>query len=93
MKNENTLTLSPTEGDWRWDGNPSDYDPQEEAPWLITKEGGQIITGEIKIKNSIDASIISASKDMYEAIKEMIAENPTGRYAKLRKAIAKAEGK
>jgi hypothetical protein len=27
--------LGITKGEWMWDGDPTSYDPKEEAPWLI----------------------------------------------------------
>lgn len=56
-----------TKGEWFWDGNPSDYDPSEEAPWLITDDK-QIIKGEIKVENIYDAKLIAAAPDLFDVL-------------------------
>ena len=53
--------LGITKGEWFWDGDPSNYDPQEEAPWLVAGDRAEkiVIYGEIKIANKKDAELIA----------------------------------
>ena len=53
--------LGITKGEWIWDGDPSNYDPEEEAPWLIAGDRAEkiVIYGEIKIANKKDAELIA----------------------------------
>ena len=53
--------LGITKGEWFWDGDPSNYDPEEEAPWLIAGDRAEkiVIYGEIKIANKKDAELIA----------------------------------
>lgn len=49
--------LGITRGEWYWDGDPTNYDHKNEAPWLIAG-GVPIITGEIEAKNKADVDLI-----------------------------------
>ena len=49
--------LGITKGEWYWDGDPTNYDHKNEAPWLIAG-GVPIITGEIEAKNKADVDLI-----------------------------------
>ena len=53
--------LGITKGEWFWDGDPSNYDPEEEAPWLVAGDRAEkiVIYGEIKIANKKDAELIA----------------------------------
>lgn len=52
--------LEITKGEWFWDGDPSNYNPEEEAPWLVAGDRAEniVIYGEIKIANKKDAELI-----------------------------------
>jgi len=52
--------LGITKGEWVWDGDPSNYNPEEEAPWLVAGDRFEniVICGEIKIANKKDAELI-----------------------------------
>ena len=83
-----------TQGEWEWDGDPSNYNSEEEAPWLLANDI-QIITGEIRIENPFDAKLIAAAPDLLEALDDVLAN--TGWYQigsealeKAKKAIKKA---
>ena len=53
--------LGITKGEWFWDGDPSNYDPEQEAPWLVAGDKAEkiVIYGEIKITNIKDAELIA----------------------------------
>ena len=53
--------LGITKGEWFWDGDPSNYDPKKEAPWLVAGDRAEniVIYGEIKIANIKDAELIA----------------------------------
>ena len=53
--------LGITKGEWFWDGDPSNYNPEEEAPWLVAGDRAEniVIYGEIKIANKKDAELIA----------------------------------
>ena len=53
--------LGITKGEWFWDGDPSNYDPEQEAPWLLAGDKAEkiVIYGEIKITNIKDAELIA----------------------------------
>ena len=52
--------LGITRGEWFWDGDPSNYNPEEEAPWLVAGDRAEniVIYGEIRIANKKDAELI-----------------------------------
>lgn len=62
------MEMKHTPGEWQWDVNPCDYDPFEEAPWLLSKTHGQILTGDIKCYNPADAKLIAAAPDLLRAL-------------------------
>ena len=49
--------LGITKGEWYWDGDPTNYDHKNEAPWLIAG-GVTIITDELEAKNKADVDLI-----------------------------------
>lgn len=53
--------LGITKGEWFWDGDPSNYDPEEEAPWLVAGDRAEkiVICGRIEIANKKDAELIA----------------------------------
>ena len=65
-----------TPGPWEWDGNPCNYDHNEEAPWLWqapwkAEESFQILSGSIKCGNKADARLIAAAPELLEALKKI----------------------
>lgn len=86
-----------TPGPWAWDDAVWDYDPKEQAPWLVTTNGGStVMKGEINC-GFWDAHLIAAAPDLYNAL-ALILDDPEsldGRprtYEAVRKAMAKARG-
>ena len=61
-----------TKGKWYWDGDVCNYDPTEEAPWLMGENNRRILTGEINCYNPVDAKIIVQSPVMYQFLTELI---------------------
>ncbi len=43
---------------WKWDGDVCDYDPEQEAPWLVGALGESILTGEIHCERTTDRDFI-----------------------------------
>lgn len=86
-----------TPGDWMWDGDPTNYDKENEAPWLVGNGGPTVVIGgEIEMFNKADVPLIAAAKEMYEALKEavddvMFEDLPYRIKEKIKNAIAKAE--
>ncbi len=56
-----------TPGPWNWDGDVTDYDHDQEAPWLISSTDS-ILTGEIEATNRADVVLIAAAPDLLEAL-------------------------
>lgn len=50
-------------GPWKWDGSVWDYDPENEAPWLIDGDDSHppVLGGEIKCGKEHDARFIAAA--------------------------------
>ncbi len=81
------LALAATPGPWKWDSNPCDYDPKEEAPWIINQNGDPILRGEIKCDLQADADYITAvnpaavlelieqHKQMKQALNDLIRDH------------------
>lgn len=61
-----------TRGEWTWDGDPTNYDKETEAPWLVTEAGKIIISGEIMMHNIHDVKLIASAPKMLEALWEVI---------------------
>jgi hypothetical protein len=53
-----------TPGAWEWDGNVWDYNPEQEAPWLVNQDGDRILSGEIKCHKEADAHLIAAAPEL-----------------------------
>jgi hypothetical protein len=89
-----------TLGPWKWDGNVCDYDPSNEAPWIIAGDLDEIavLTGEIKCTNPANAKLIIAAPELFEALKKCLEHGifPTAAISdavdKAKAAIAKATG-
>lgn len=88
-----------TPGPWEWDGNVCDYDPENEAPWLVqapwdSKESQSILIGSIKCKSKANAKLIAAAPELLAALRDCIAAlggvNSDNVPETARKAIAKA---
>jgi len=60
-----------TPGPWRWDGNVCNYNPEEEAPWIVAGKNDEIavLTGGISCANEADARLIAAAPEQHEANK------------------------
>ena len=95
--------MSHTPGPWKWDGNVCDYDPEQEAPWLVLDPDSSttdpILRGEIHCGNPANARLIAAAPDLLKALQAMLTHmgmdedewnKPT--FDQARAAIAKATG-
>lgn len=60
-----------TPGPWHWDDTVWDYDPEQQAPWLVDGRGDWILCGDIKC-NEPNARLIAAAPDMADVL-ELIA--------------------
>lgn len=58
---------------WSWDGDVCNYNPDEEAPWLVDREGESVLTGEIKCNNPIDAAFICEAVNNHDRLKKQNA--------------------
>jgi len=87
-----------TEGPWEWDANVWDYDPEQEAPWLVSAGNDKVLFGQIGCTSEANARLIAAAPDLLEALQDLFhsfemadaIECDIGR--KARAAIAKATG-
>lgn len=92
-----------TPGPWKWDGNVCDYDPEQEAPWLVLDPDSSttdpILRGEIHCGNPANARLIAAAPELLKALQAMLTHmgmdedewnKPT--FDQARAAIAKATG-
>ena len=62
-----------TPGPWKWDDTVWDYDPEEQAPWLVTeRDDARVLWGEVKCSEP-NAHLIASAPDLYEALEEMAA--------------------
>lgn len=71
------LEAGPTEGPWEWDGNVCNYDPENEAPWLVqapwhAKGRKRVLTGSIMCDRESDAAFIAACNPA--AIRALLAD-------------------
>ena len=97
------MTLKHTPGPWVWDSTVWDYDPKEDAPWLVTEASGdRILHGEIQCPSEANAHLIAAAPYLLAAllmIKDAAIEQrglnfnlTTEQWAVFHAAIAKATG-
>jgi len=78
-------------GGWKWDGNPCDYDPENEAPWLLDENGNPVLTGTIKCVSPEHARLIAAAPDLLATLQFIVEEaNDPTIINTARNAIAKA---
>jgi len=64
------MSAAHTPGPWKWDGNVCDYDPTNEAPWIIAGalDETPVLTGEIKCSNPANARLIASAPDLLEVL-------------------------
>jgi len=94
------MSTQHTPGPWHWDGNPCDYDPDQEAPWLVDSNNPYppILGGTIKCQSEADARLIAAAPDLLEALNTWLNQYSAEEYedcpevVQTRAAIAKATG-
>lgn len=74
------LAEAATNGPWQWDGNVCDYDPEQEAPWLVAGDTyPPILGGQIRCSRPDDAAYIAAANpakaiELIDAIQALQAE-------------------
>lgn len=83
-----------TPGPWEWDGNPCDYNPNEEAPWIIAGPLGEVavLHGEIHCTHPGDARLIVLAPELLEFAKEVRRTGDTRLASMAIALIAKATG-
>ena len=100
------MSTQHTPGPWHWDGNPCNYDKEQEAPWLIDANDSYppILGGTITCQSDANARLIAAAPDLLEALQDLFEadmehvlmgdgkDDQIEAIAKARAAIAKATG-
>ncbi len=95
------MSTKHTPGPWRWDSTVWDYDPKQNAPWLVTEASGdRVLSGAIKCTREADARLIAAAPELLWALIFITTVKCDGiditpineAYDKARAAIAKATG-
>jgi len=73
------MSTQHTPGPWHWDGNPCNYDKEQEAPWLVDANYSfpPILGGTITCQSDADARLIAAAPDLLEALKNLLAQYST----------------
>lgn len=66
-----------TPGPWEWDTSPVDYDPEQEAPWLVSAGSSKypdcaILQGNIKCHSHANARLIAAAPEMLDALRRAV---------------------
>lgn len=68
------LAEKATPGPWEWDADVCNYDPTQEAPWLVERTLGEaILSGQINCDNKANAAFIAAANPA--AVLELIEQN------------------
>ena len=57
---------------WEWDGPVWDYEPENEAPWLLDADGHPVLQGEIQCMEH-HAHILAAAPELLAACKQSLA--------------------
>jgi hypothetical protein len=95
------MTTQHTPGPWHWEGNPCNYDKEQEAPWLVDANYSfpPILGGTITCQSDANARLIAAAPELLSALNAMLTHmgidedewnKPT--FDQARAAIAKATG-
>ena len=66
-----------TPGPWHWDDTVWDYDPEQQAPWLVDGNDDRVLSGEIQC-NEANARLIAAAPDMAMALELIAADADAG---------------
>jgi hypothetical protein len=66
------LAAGPAPGPWNWDGEVWDYDPENEAPWLVDAADKRVLWGGIKCDSAANARLIAACNP--ETMRALLAE-------------------
>ncbi|WP_175806488.1 hypothetical protein [Burkholderia cenocepacia] len=70
--------LKSTPGPWHWDDTVWNYDPEQQAPWLVAANDDWVLCGEIKC-NEANARLIAASPDMADILEIIAADADAGK--------------
>ena len=60
-----------TPGPWEWDAKVWDYDPEQDAPWLVSADGTRVLSGQIQCASEANARLIAAAPDLLAVLQEL----------------------